>query len=147
MKKIIYIIPLLVVITVFMTLSCDLLGMSISSRVSSFVTDLNKSYGNRNLRAHFHADMQFRSSYDEDSFEFTPLSWNYDNFDIALDSYEEDRGGGVIYRYGALTKTEGGISPDVIEFCFQEEGEGDWYIIAIRVQGEAETWGNMALMP
>ncbi|MBN1799660.1 MAG: hypothetical protein JW822_13880 [Spirochaetales bacterium] len=147
MKKLIFVFPLLIIIMFFIPLSCDLLGVSISGRVDSFVNDLNKAQGDRNLRGHFHTDMQNRALYDENSFEATPLSWNYDNFTISLNNDEQDMGGGVTYQSGVLTKTGGGISPDTIKFYFQEEEEGVWYILAISVVDEAETWGNTAGMP
>jgi hypothetical protein len=133
MKKYIYFIILLFIIIIFTFISCELLGVSISGRVSEFVSDLNKS-SNRNLHENFHSDMPPSLYNDETLFNTTELRIAYQTFSISLIGNAVDVAGGEKYQTGNLTSSSPG-QPFVIEFNFKEEDPGVWYIIAMSVGG------------
>jgi hypothetical protein len=133
---------LLAGILIVAVVSCDLLAMTISGRISAFETSLNAS--SRNLIQHFHPNMSGRALWAVDSaFNTTELAASYAPFSIYAIGSETDIGGGYRAVNAMISNSGGGAGAQTIYFEFLEDGVDNWKISYMDIAGGAGgSWGS-----
>jgi hypothetical protein len=133
--------------SMFTIISCELLGVYISQRLTEFVEDLNRDT-DRDLHDNFHQEMidVDNNLTSELGFAATPLRIGYRPFAVMMTGSDDD------YKSG-IQSWDGTINSDnyvgrTIRFYFKKQ-EFDWYILAIRMEWDDGgpqhcEWGDYA---